>query len=242
MKSTVTSILCVLVLFSSCRRDRHDVITVPQPILSIKLSAPYLAQAQVDSAFAIWNVNNHQQRIRLTISHDSLIAPMNLFEEGNGKMTLHIFSNKKYSNQYYGQWVSRNMITLKKTTALSYNGPASFNDAAWLPRVELKDAIGHKAIVGLRPDDAFFVVKDPGHAITRLTVDRGYWKTVGGIAMAGRGIWECRANCTDAVNEDYFSFLPGMIGTRPWNHISIAILFEVNDNGEGWMVSLEHEP
>jgi hypothetical protein len=208
----------------------------------VKLSQPYLGIAQIDSAFATWRTNGMEQRIKMTIRHDSLIAAMDLFTEGNGELSLHLFSNKKYSNQYYGQWVSHKTISLQKTKSLSYNGPSSFYDAAWLPRVELKDAIGHEAIIALRPDDAFFIVKDPGHVITELTVDRGYWKTINGIQLAGRGIWQCTTNCTGVVDNDYFKFLPAAIGAKPWNHISITVLFEINNNGEGWIISLEHEP
>lgn len=236
-------ILSALSVVTACKKD--PVPPPPSPSkaqLSIKLNQPYLTATQVDSAFAIWKTNGLEQRVKLSVSHDSLLAETAVFNEGNGELTLHIFSNKKYSNQYFGEWVSPKQVSVQKTKALSYNGPSSFYDAAWFPRAELKDAIGHHAIIALRPDDAYFVVKDPGHPLVKLTVDRGYWKTTGGIQLAGRDVWQCTSHCTDVINEDFFRSLPQRIGNKPWNHISIVILFEINDNGEGWIISLEHEP
>jgi hypothetical protein len=245
MKYSITSVLITVLMisFSACKKDKHNNPPAPvtTPILSVKLNQQYLAPGQVDSAFAIWKINGQQQRIKMAIRHDSLISEMKVFNEGNGELSLHIFSNKKYSNQHYGQWLSKKTLSLQKTKAISYNGPSSFYDVAWFPRVELADGIAHKAIVALRPDDAFFLVKHPGHAITKLVVERSYWKTIGGIQLAGTGIWECTGGCTDVANDEYFRFLPGAIGTKPWNHLSIIVLFETTHNGEGWGLSLEHD-
>ncbi|MBL7741077.1 MAG: hypothetical protein JNK14_17780 [Chitinophagaceae bacterium] len=230
----------VLLAAAGCRKDPPPPSSV-KALLSVKLDQPYLTITQVDSAFAIWKTNGQEQRIKLTISHDSLLTDMNAFNEGNGELTLHIFSNKKYSNQYFGEWVSHKNISIQKTRALGYNGPSSFYDAAWLPRVDLQDAIGHRAIMALRPDDAYFLVKDPGHPLFELVVNREYWKTTGGIQFAGGDTWQCTTQCTDIVNEEFFSSLPQRIGNKPWNHISINILFATDANG-GWGLSLEHEP
>ena len=43
-------------------------------------------------------------------------------------------------------------------------------------------------------------------------------------------------------NTNYFDMIPGRIGARTWKHISIIILYQVNDNGEGWVLQLEFEP
>lgn len=244
MKSIFTWLVCTsLTLFIGCSKD-DDNLPSPTPeksLLSIKLNQQYLPPAQVDSAFAFWNVNGVQQQFRLNVSNDSLIADLKLFNEGTGELTLQIFSGKKYYNNYKGEFTSKKAITLEKNKSASFKAPASFFDTAWMPRVLLKDAIGHQALVGLRPDDPFFLVKKPEHDYYRLAVDRGYWKTSGGIQLAGRDVWECNSDCTDVENSDYFKSLPGRIGTKPWNHISITILFQTNDSGEGWILNLEHD-
>lgn len=243
MKKKILYLLAVILILSGagCRKDKADNSPTRTPVLSVQLTQPYLRGTQADSAFAVWKTNGAEQRIRMEQRNDSLVAPMNVFNEGEGELTVHIFSNKKYNNQYAGQWLLRKTVRLEKTKTTSYAGPSSFFDTDWFPRVELKDATGHEATIALRPDDAFFIVKDPGHPVQRVTVDRGYWKTIGGIQLAGREVWQCNSGCTGVANEDYFKTLPQRIGTKPWNHISIVVLFEVDDNG-GWIIDLEHEP
>lgn len=242
MKFFLAAVVIILLSgIGGCKKDSPDLHTGNKS-LSIKLNETYLGAAQIDSAFALWKTKNGEQRIKFRTSNDSLLIDMDQFTEGEGELFFFIYSNKKYSNQYYGQWFAARNAVMLKTKNLNYQGPVSFYDAGWYPRVQLNDAIGHEAIIALRPDDAYFIVKNPGHTLTRLVVDRGYWKTVGGIQLAGRDVWECMANCTGKINNDFFKSLPGRIGNKPWNHISIAILFEINDNGEGWILSLEHEP
>jgi hypothetical protein len=130
---------------------------------------------------------------------------------------------------------------MQKNTSLHYEGPSSFSDAGWFPRVQLKDQIGHEAVVALRPDDAYFFVRDPGHAVIQLKVGRAYWQTVGGVFFAGGDLWTCTQNCNYVANEEHFKSLPQRIGNKPWNHISITILFETDVNGGGSVLSLEYD-
>jgi hypothetical protein len=243
MKFITISLLFVSLLLASvgCKKNPEAVSPAKSPVLSVQLTQAYLRGTQVDSAFVNWKTGSTQQRFKMEQRNDSLVVPMNAFIEGNGELTIHIFANKKYSNQYLGQWLLRKTVRLEKTKTTSYTGPASFFDTDWFPRVELKDAIGHEATIALRPDDAYFIVKDPGHPIQQLTVERSYWKTVGGIQLAGREIWQCSSNCTGIANEEHFKTLPQRIGTKPWNHISIVVFFQVDDNS-GWIIDLEHEP
>jgi len=244
MKSKRTGIIffAVLLFAAACKKDHENPAPADKAILSVKLNNTYLGAAQVDSAFAIWKTNASEQLIKMQVRNDSLITDMGAFNEGSGQLTLQIYSNKKYSNQYYAQSVSRNTISLQKTQSVSFDGPTSFFDAAWFPRIELADAIGHKAVMALRPDDAYFLVKNPGHAITKLTVERAYWNLIGGIQLAGVAVWECYTGCTDVPNDEYFKVLPSRIGDRPWNHISLTVIFEIDPIGGGYILSLEYEP
>jgi hypothetical protein len=244
MKATYLAFSMALaaLLVTSCRKDKHEQPGPSSPaLLVIKVDRPYLSIAQVDSAFATWTVNGQQQRIQLNKHNDSLSVPINRFQNGSGQLELHIFANKKYRNQYSSEFLFKKAVTIEGNTSIGFSGPASFLDPAWFPRVDLKDAIGHRAIVALRPEDPFFLIKSPGHATLEYTVDRGYWKTVGGIALAGRDVWTCNNACTDVPNEQHFLSLPGRIGNKPWNHISIAILFVVDDIGGGWILDFEED-
>jgi hypothetical protein len=248
----ILSILSAMLLFSwtACKKD--NIPTVPPPpfegkaYLSVKLNNPYLGKTQVDSAYAIWKLNGEEIFITMQLRNDSLIADMERFTEGNGELTIFIFSNKKYRNQYYGQFILKKAVTVDKKQGLRYSGPTSFFDNNWFPRVELSDGPGNKAVVGLRPDDSYFFIKNVQPQIEQLVVEKGYWKTTGGVQFIAGGVWMCSTGCTnnngDVENTNYFDMIPGRIGTKTWNHISIIILYQVKDNGEGWVLQLEYEP
>lgn len=240
MKLNLTWLVAVI-LMAGCSKDDDGIANPSTAYLSVKLNQTYLTNTQIDSAFAVWKTNNQQQRIELVLRNDSLIADINSFNEGNGELTLQIFSNKKYYNSFKAEFISKKEWTIQKNKPAAFDAPASFFDNAWLPRVLIKDGIGHEAVVGLKPGDAYFIIKKPPHDYYRLAVDRGYWKTKAGIQLAGRGVWECMENCTGIANEDFFEFLPFRIGTKPWDHISVMVLFQTTDSGEGWVLNFEHD-
>lgn len=215
-------------------------------MLSVKLDGGYLEASQVDSAFASWlpapgNPVTVAQRVKMQVRYDSLVVRLDEFTEGKGTLTIQVYTHKKYYNQYRSQFISTRHFLLQHQQPRSYQGPQSFFDADWLPRVELKDGIGHEAVVALRPGDPYFLVKQPPHALYQLVVDRGYWKTKQGISFSGGAIWECKINCTDIENTDFFTVLPGRIANKPWDHISITILFEIKADGEAWLLTLEED-
>lgn len=232
----------VIIALTACKKD-HDVITPsPKPILSVSLTLSYLDAQKIDSAFAIWRIGGQEQRMKMLLRNDSLLTDMNTFIEGAGDLTIHLFTGKKFRNQYASQWILKKDLTIRKNKALSYKGPSSFLDSDWFARVELTDAVGHQALVGLRPEDAYFSVQKPPHDLYRLTVSKGYSK---GINIIGEGVWTSDSSCFDGKdsmeNNTSFAFLPGRIGTTAWSHISVVVLYEINHNGEGWVLSLEHD-
>jgi hypothetical protein len=218
---------------------------VSNPLLSIKLDTQYLGSTQTDSAIAVWKRGNVEKSIRLQLRNDSLVADIAQFEEGEGHLSITLFSKHKVRNQYYLQWVLKKNITIEKTKGLEYTGPKNFFDAAWLPRVELWDGVGNRAILGLRPEDSYFLVKKVRPNLYRLVVAKEFWKTVGGIQRIGGGEWNCATGCLnengDVENTNYFDFIPGQIGARAWNHISIIVLYETDMNG-GYSIDLEYDP
>jgi hypothetical protein len=243
MKSSFLPSIAALLLLtlSSCEKDKETPIITPapKPLFSIKLEQQYVGSNQVDSAFAIWETNNQLQKVQLVPRNDSLIAEMSQFNEGIGKISFRIFSNKKFRNQYKTQFVGSRETTLKKSQAVNFNGPSSFLDTDWKPRVELWDGVGHAAVIGVRPDDPYFLVKDVKPGVTKLTIDKSYWK---GLNMAGQGIFECKSGCTGNIeNSTAFSSLPNQIGSKPWNHFEIYVVYEMDGNGGGWLLELTQD-
>lgn len=229
----------LLLISSSCKKDPVISKPITKTLFTIKLDQQYFGSSGVDSAFVTWETNGLSQKILLEKSNDSLIAQMDQFNEGTGKLSLKVFSNKKFRNQYKTQFIGIRDASLQKTKAINFNGPTSLLDMDWKPRVELWDVIGHSAIIGVRPDDPYFLVKDVKAEVIKLTVDKSFWK---GLNMAGQGIFECRSGCSGNIeNSTAFSHLPGQIGSKEWNHIEIYVLYEKSLSGEGWVLSLTHD-
>ena len=128
----------------------------------------------------------------MNVSHDSLIVNMDLFREATGKMSIEIFSNKKFNNQYYSRWVLKKDASIQKEVSINFNGPSSFFDADWMPRVELTDYVGHDSVLGLRPDDSYFLIKNVQPDVLQLTLKKAignlaaefkWWAKEPGIAL-----------------------------------------------------------
>jgi len=240
MKSSILSVIAVslLLLFSSCKKDPIVIKPETKQLFSIKLERQYLGTTEVDSAFVIWETNGVSQKIQLEKRNDSLIAEMNAFNEGTGKLSFRVFSNKKFSNQYKTQYIGSRDASLRKTKATNFTGPVSLMDADWKPRVELWDVVGNKAVIGVRPDDPYFLIRDVGAEVIKLTVEKSYWK---GISPAGQAIFECRSGCSGNIeNTTAFSHLPVQIGNKEWNHIELYVVYERNLNGEGYVLMLTY--
>lgn len=240
---TVTAVACIVLFAASCKKDPVPAPPPPppaKPVVAVKLSDPYLSIAQVDSAFATWTIPGGQtQRFKMQVGHDSLLVDRALFTDGQGKLTIEIFSNKKLNNQYLTRFVLTRNIALAHVGVNAFAGPKNFFDPDWLPRVELKDAIGHEAIVALRPEDPYFLIKDSKHAIVGWALDRNYSK---GINVIAGKVWTCTSGCTNKENVDFFTNFPQQIGAKEWKHISITVIYEIDHTGQAWMLNLEYEP
>jgi hypothetical protein len=247
LKETALLVAILSISFLSCKKsDDSNSPMEHTPLLSVRLNGQYLPAGSIDSAWVTWKTSDQVQRIRMLLRNDSLVADMHQFKEGAGQLKILLFSNKTINNQYQTQWLLTKNISLSYATPTSFAGPSSFFDNAWLPRVELKDAIGHKGIVGLRPEDPYFLIEDLQPALYSLTVDKDYWNTIGGVSWAGGKTWVCDGDCiknrAGVEDDSFFEDMPGRIGSKSWNHISIVILYTMDKNGGGWILSLEYEP
>lgn len=237
-------IIATWLVWSSCRKTPvHPEPEAKPKILAVALDPSYMGAALIDSAVATWDLNGQQTRIALTTSNDTLLTNLNQLAAGSGTLTVQVFSKLKFGNFYKSQWIFSRQATISPNNDFSVSGPKSFSDQQWKPRVELKDAIGHFAIVALRPDDPYFFVKDLPGNLESIIVSRDYWRTVGGVNRVGGGQWECSFNCTNSKghveNTQFFSFLPAQMGTSSWNHIEITVLY-AQDQWGGAVLDMNH--
>lgn len=250
MTSKVVSALAIcFFVASSCRKNPSEqpVPPVESAGFVVTLDKACMPGSQIDSAFATWEVNGQKQIIKLQKDNDTLKAPISNFHEGNGRMTLHLYSAIKFQNQYLSQWFHEKQVTIQHSHRIKLNGPTGFHDGQWKPRVLLKSgsALNLQALVALRPDDPYFLVKNLGMNVLKITVARNFWNTIAGVRQVGGGEWVCSTGCTDAdrnvENQEYFKFLPTQIGTKAWNHIEIVVLYETDRWGGGPVLAMDHE-
>jgi hypothetical protein len=248
MKMKLVSLWAMILLVAAgCRKNDGDATLPPPPpppppanaLLVVKITGGYITPAMVDSAFAVWTKAGEEKKVKMEKRNDSLLVNLSEFSEGNGTMAIRVYTTKKFAQHYNSQWFLSKDIELKRSTAVVFGGPDGFNDANWLPRALIKDGIGHEALVALRPEDAYFSIKEFGHPVVKLEVTREYWQTKGGLTMAGGGQWRCNTGCGAVTNTDFFNFLPAMIGNKQWDHIEWYIMFWTDANG-GWSIQLNH--
>jgi len=237
-----------LIVFSSCRKDPPQHHTPPatekdSTVLAINLNDFYMPANKVDSASAVWEANGIRQQIKLHVGENKLTANLEKFTEGTGQMTMTLYSKLKFGGYAASQWVLEKEMAIDHKMAIVFSAPGNFNDMLWSPRALLKDGVGHSAVVALRPDDPYFLVKDVPANLGKIVVYRGYWNTVNGVRQVAGKEWQCFTNCIDAngniENNEFFSFFPSSIGNRTWNHIEIIILYE-EPNGWGTIIDLNH--
>ncbi|HYK56487.1 MAG TPA: hypothetical protein VEV15_08395, partial [Flavisolibacter sp.] len=97
----------------------------------------------------------------------------------------------------------------------------------WFPRVILIDApTNFTAIVALRPDDAYFLLKNIPAGF-KIELERHYVATPGGAVIVGGGLWKCNTVCTDErgiiENRDFFRPLAGQMKDRVYKMVEVGI-------------------
>jgi hypothetical protein len=213
--------------------------------MAVNLDNLYIPSNRIDSAIATWNMGIHHQEIRLVmnIEQNKLTANLEKFMEGTGKLTITLFSQKRFGNHRSSEFVMEKDLAIDHKNSVAFSAPASFNDMSWSPRAVLADGIGHVAVVALRPDDPYFMVKGVPANLTKMVVYRSYWNTAGGGRLIAGREWECSTGCSNSngniENKQFFSFLPAAIGNSAWNHIEIVLKYEVPNNWT-YLLDLNH--
>ncbi len=235
-------------LFIACGKDPENHLPPAPPVeeaarVAVKLNAGYLAADKVDSALLIWETTGKQQTEKMQLSGDTLFVEMKKLEQGAGLLTIQVFS-KLAIRQRDLQFESRSEKTVSGNTSLNLAAPTGYDDPAWMPRVIMIDnQTGLTAIVGLRPVDPYFMLKNipPGFKIEH---ERNYTAIPGGAVIVGGGLWKCNAVCTDSrgiiENREYFKPLAAQVGNKSWKMVETGIGLFGPNNSSGGVLYFNH--
>ena len=148
MKKGITLlIVAIAALLGGCKKD--PVMPAPGPgprLLEVQLDQNYLPAAKTDSAIAIWETGGQVQQFRFVTVGDTLRLPLAKFAEGQGTLTLQVYSQVKRQWKDL-QFEKRWQVRLSHQEAITCAGPAGYEDEQWMPRVILTSS-SIVAIVG----------------------------------------------------------------------------------------------
>ena len=233
--NTIGLFAILLVLFAACKKSVDE--PKPNPVeekkyLNVVLH-PYLQPAEVDSAIVKWKVGGVEKVLKLLLRTDSLYADVQSFQKGIGTMTVQIYSKKKLANKSLQYERSVN-IDLQHTHNVRINGPESFQDVNWKPRVifslRQNNSLIATTIVAIRPEDNYFEFQkiDPAWR-HRIIVERVYYKLGSPNRVIAEGAWDCTNNCPggsgDYINTTHFQFLAQEANNQSWNRVEFLVRF-----------------
>jgi hypothetical protein len=223
----VFTYLTIMLLVTACKKDNINPRNPEvNPLLSVLLNSQYMPAAKIDSAIAIWEINGKAQKQSLHFSGDTLIARLLKFSQGDGQLTIQLYTKTRVRDKNL-QWEKRVNINVKHNESINISGPSGLQEISWFPRVILIDqATGFTAIVALNPNDPYFLLKNIPARWNKFEVERGYYKIPGGAESVGKGYWKC-TSCADVTgtveNREFFMSLPGQINNRPWRMVEIGV-------------------
>ncbi|HYK55678.1 MAG TPA: hypothetical protein VEV15_04305, partial [Flavisolibacter sp.] len=195
MKARMTIALLSIILLAACEKQPLSPPVEKNHRIAIKLNDTYLAAEKIDSALLFWEINGKVQTQRLQLSHDTLFTETKHLDKGTGVLTVQLFTSIELRQRKL-QWEKRTDLTLKDGQSIDWAAPLNFEDNNWFPRVIMIDApTNFTAIVALRPDDAYFLLKNVPAGF-KIELERHYVATPGGAVIVGGGLWKCNTVCT----------------------------------------------
>lgn len=212
-------------LLGACKKNKEEYKTPAGPgNLAIKLDTSYMPVNKIDSALAVWEINGSSKTLKLQLSGDTLRAPLQEFSEGNGRLTIQLYTKVKVNNTDL-QWEKRWQFELQHTEPLILQGPASYEDNNWMPRVILTESFTKFiAILAVRPDDPYFCLKNLPAKYPYIEFERGYYKIPGGVEYAGYGYYKCNGTCgTELEDRTFFAQMGNMVGIKPWTSLWMGV-------------------
>jgi hypothetical protein len=235
----VSLVVMITLLLGACKKDKETDNLPPAPgNLDVRLAAAYMPADKIDSAIVVWEVNGHSKTVRLQISGDTLRAPLENFTEGNGRMTIQLYTKVKV-NQADLQWEKRWQFQLQHDQPVLLQGPVNYEDKDWMPRVILVEpGIQFIAILALRPEDPYFCLKNLPAGWPYIEMERGYYKIPGGIEYAGYGYYKCNGTCGSEVEDrTFYANMGAMVGTKPWTSLWMGVGLFSKTDPSGFSVS-----
>jgi hypothetical protein len=231
MKKTgmLTGILLSIVWIIGCTKTG----TSPVPptaeknaSIVIKLNNNYLPAEKIDSAVLSWEINGKLHQESMHLSNDTLSIKTKSLDKGDGMLTLQLFTSVRLRERKL-QWEKRWNVNLKAGENIHVPAPVSFEDNGWFPRIIMLDPPNRfTAIVALRPDDAYFFMKDIPTGF-KIELERNYVATPGGAVIIGGGLWQCNTVCTDAKgvieNREFFRPLAERMNGRTYKMVEVGI-------------------
>ena len=222
--------IALIVLFSSCKKD--DFISgTHEKKLTIQLDNQYVTSQKIDSAVLISEWPGLSKRVRLQLNENQLESTLSEFSQTAHKITVQLFTKTTFNNKPL-QFEKEVALTPGASESLVVNGPASFTDLTWKPRVILDYTGGnirYTAIVALRPSDPYFeILHLPSGWDKRITVFRGFYKNEFTNMLHG-STWNCGNVCSgNTVNRESFNHLPAQVDHLDYNKMAIEVAFYTN--------------
>lgn len=224
-------------LLGACKKNKEELRAPAGPgNLDIRLEPGYMPATKIDSAIAVWEINGTSKTIKLQLNGDTLRAPLQQFGEGNGQLTIQLYTKVKVNNTDL-QWEKRWQFQLHHNEPILLQGPANYEDKDWMPRVILTESFTKFiAILAVRPEDPYFCLKNLPAKYPYIELERGYYKIPGGVEYAGYGYYKCNGTCgTDFEDRNFFANMGNMVGIKPWTSLWMGVgLFsrtEINSYG-----------
>jgi hypothetical protein len=224
--------IALIVLFSACKKD--DIISgVHSKKITIQLDNQYVTSQKIDSAILISEWPGLSKRVRLQLNDNKLESTLSAFSQTAHKMTVQLFTKTTFNNKPL-QFERDIALTPGVSESLLVNGPASFTDPKWKPRVILDytgGGIRYTAIVALRISDPYFeILHLPQGWDRRITVFRGFYKNDFTNMLHG-STWDCGNVCSgNIVNREAFNHLPSQVNHLDFNKLAIEVGFYISHN------------
>ncbi|HEY0041453.1 MAG TPA: hypothetical protein VGB71_12350 [Flavisolibacter sp.] len=231
--SLLNIFLLAVLLISSCKKEHAPNGRSPiNNTLEVRLHTSYLPASKIDSAILIWEAAGQTKRQKFLFSGDTLRLLLKQFNSGQGRMAIQLYTQVKLQGHKL-QFEKRWEFSLSHHQPIVTPGPADLNDPDWTPRVIIqeKEWTGLTAIIGLRPTDPYFAIRNIPERWPLIGLGRSYYKKLGGQLVAEK-IWNNDGTNRQVIEDrTYFLPLAGEVADTPWGWINIDLdIFSHTEN------------
>lgn len=238
----VTAVL--ILFFEGCTRSSEDITQTPvKGRLKVALSDTYLPAGLIDSAYLIWPTVSGYDSATFRFEGNNLVLETGTLPQEPKNYQFAMVTSAKLGYHKL-KWDKTVTTKFSPSSSITLQGPQSFQDTNWLPRVILNDHSGLIAFSGVRPTDAHFSFFNIDTLWNSIELERTYWNIRGGVHRVAGSVWH-GVNVLDKKglysNDAFFAILPNQIGMQSWNHLEIFILFSNEGNTQMRGLSFTHD-